>query len=666
LPAAYRAYAVSDLRPFGGGNFDTNLTNPGNLFAATPSGIQTWAIPAGQNGTHLTAADLVAGTENLQNSYLGSQIIPSQQRWSLYTNGREALGDGVSVFTDVLLAHREAAEVGSGLGADIAVPSSNPFYVKPTGGTAPVVVGYNFRDDLGPQTVDVGIDTINATLGLDFDPGASWVISFYGSYTREKQDYVEDNEVNINALNLALADPDPATAFNPFGDGSHTNAATLNSIRTDYLFWLDSQLKTVDITADGPIGELAGVPLKLAVGVDHREQQFATSQSATSSSPATSVSLSRSVLSAFGELVAPLVSGSDAMPGITKLEFSAAARYEDYTTFGGSTTPKFGVLWAPLQDLSLRGTWSRAMRPPTLSDLDASHNQAETAVLPNPSAPGGMTEALIWQGGNASVQPERARSWTGGLDFVPAQIPGLSLGLTYFDTVFTDRIQSTTFVTNVLSDPAYAAIVTSNPSIAQIDYICSHATYAQGTTSDCTGSPVNAIVDLRVRNLATLATNGVDFNTRYEHPVRLGTLKLGLNGTWLLRFAEAELPGEPLTSLLSTQNEPINLRMRASVSWEFAGFGALLAANFSNGYRDTASVPERRIDSWTTVDVQLRYDIPERYSSWLRGTRIELNAHNVFNVNPPFLNNQIVGIGYDQENANPYGRLLSLELRKSW
>ena len=31
LPAADRAYAVSDLRPFGGGNFDTNLTNPGNI-----------------------------------------------------------------------------------------------------------------------------------------------------------------------------------------------------------------------------------------------------------------------------------------------------------------------------------------------------------------------------------------------------------------------------------------------------------------------------------------------------------------------------------------------------------------------------------------------------------------------------------------------------------
>jgi outer membrane receptor protein involved in Fe transport len=140
---------------------------------------------------------------------------------------------------------------------------------------------------------------------------------------------------------------------------------------------------------------------------------------------------------------------------------------------------------------------------------------------------------------------------------------------------------------------------------------------------------------------------------------------MGLNGTWLAHFQQAELPDSPLISLLDTQNEPVNLRMRGSASWEFAGFGASLATNFTNAYWDTGSTPERRIDSWTTVDVQLRYDFADKWG-WLQGTRVELNARNVFNVDPPFLNNQITYIGYDQENANPYGRQLSLELRKTW
>jgi outer membrane receptor protein involved in Fe transport len=665
LPAADRSYAVSDLAPFGGGNFNTTLSNPGNI--VSPLTGQTWPIPAGQNGSHLTAADLVAGPPNQENIYAdGNQIIPSQRRWNLYIDWRQAIGDRVTVFTDVLMGHRDAADQYSGIGATLVVPPSNPFYVNPTGVPGPVMVDYNFGKDLGPVRVDVGIDTLNATLGLDFALSPSWNLSVYGSFVREKQNAVTANLANLGAAELALADPNPATALNPFGDGSFTSANTLAGIRSESRFWLDSQLQTADITADGPIAELPGGPLKLAVGVDRRNQFFTTTTTASSSAPAMTGDLSRSVLSTFGEFIAPVVGDKNEVPGVSHLEFSAAARYENYSTFGNATTPKLGVLWSPVKSLSLRGTWSRATRPPTLSDLDTRNNQAESIPLPNPTAPGGATPTLVWLGGNATVQPERATSWTGGLDFAPPWFSGLTLGLTYFNTVFTDRIQSTTITTNVLTDPAYAAVVTHDPSAAQVAFICTHSSYIQGSASDCINSAPGAIVDLRVRNLATLQTDGIDFNSRYEHAVPLGRIKLDLNGTWLLGFRQAQTPDAPLTSLLNTQNEPINLRMRASAGWELAGFGALTAVNFANSYRDIASTPPRRIDSWTTVDVQLRYDVPDHFSRWLQGTRIELNARNVFNVNPPFLNNQVVSIGYDQENANPYGRVLSLELRKSW
>jgi iron complex outermembrane recepter protein len=665
LPAADRTYAVSDLTRYGGGNFNTNFTNPGNI--VSPFTGQTWPIPAGQNGSHLTAADLVAGPPNQQNIYAdGNQIIPSQRRWNLYIDWRQAIGDRVTVFTDVLMGHRDAADQYSGAGATLVVPPSNPFYVNPTGIPGPVMVDYNFGKDLGPERIDVGIDTLNATLGVDFALSSSWNLSVYGSFVREKQNAVNANQVDSGAAELALADPNPATALNPFGDGSFTSANTLNGIRSASRFWLDSQLQTADITADGPIAELPGGPLKLAVGVDRRNQFFATTTTASSFASAMTAGLSRRVLSTFGEFIAPVVGEKNEVPGVSHLELCAAARYEDYSTFGSATTPKLGVLWSPAKSLSLRGTWSRAIRPPTLSDLDTSSNEAESFPLPNPKAPGGATPALVWLGGNATVQPERATSWTGGLDFAPPWFSGLTLGLTYFNTVFTDRIQSTTFTTDILTDPAYAAIVTHNPSAAQVDFVCTHSIYGQGSQSDCMNSAPGAIVDLRVRNLATLQTDGIDFNSRYEHSAPVGRIRLDLNGTRLLGFRQAQTPDVPLTSLLNTQNEPINLRMRASAGWEFAGFGAQTAVNFANSYRDTGSTPPRRIDSWTTVDVQLRYDFPDDASRWLQGTRIVLNARNIFNVDPPFLNNQVVGIGYDQENANPYGRVLSLELRKSW
>ena len=668
LPAADRAYAVSDLRPFGGGNFDTYLTNPGNIFSLTPQGYQTWAIPAGQNGTHLAAGDLVPGTLNLRNTYADSQIIPSQRRFNLYLKGRQDLGDGVNVFTEVLLGHREATERFAGVGGEILVPNINPFYVNPTGATGPVLLAYNFGDDLGPTYVNVGVDALNATLGLNFDIGAYWVMSAYANYSREKQNQVRGNQVNYSALQTFLDDPSTATAFNPFGDGSNTNVATLNAIRANYGLWVNSQLKTVDLEVSGPVGPILGFPLQLTMGIDRREQQFATAETATSSAPPMSANLGRRVLSAFGELVVPLVDPSDGVPGMRKFEVSAAGRYENYTTFGGSAIPKLGAVWSPVQDLSLRASWSRATRPPTLSDLDASHNQSLIAELPNPTpaAPGRQAAVLVWEGKNAAVQPERARSWTAGLDYVSSALPGLTLGLTYFDTVFNNRIQATTAVANVLTDPAYTPIVTKNPSAAQIDTICNSTTFVQGNAKDCMSVPVTAIVDLRVRNLASLITSGIDFNAKYEHPAPLGKLNFSLNGTWLRRFSEAETPDAPLTALLNTQNQPVNLRLRATSGWAYGGFGALVAADFLNSYRDTASVPERRIPSWTTIDLQLRYQFAARANSWLQGSRLIFNARNVFNVDPPFLNNQIVGLGYDQENATPYGRLLNLEIQKSW
>ncbi len=662
LPAADRAYAVSDLRPFGGGDFDTPANNPGTII--DPATGQTWAIPAGQNGQHLTVADLTEGGANLRNMWQGTQIIPSQSRYSLYATARQAINDHMSIFADALAAHREASAAdGVGLGAAFLVPGTNAFY--PVGLPNPVAVYYNFGKDLGADTTRVGVDTLNTTLGLDLEVGASWAISLYASFVREKENQLNENLVDINVLTSSLADSNPATAFNPFGDGSNTNPATLRAIRVNPQFWVNSQLKTLDLTADGHIAELPGGPLNLALGADRRAQEFDTDTTAYQGVPPQNVRLSRGITSIYGEVVAPLVSEKNALPALTRLELSAAARYEDYSIFGSSTTPKLGMVWAPLQELVLRGTWSRASRPPTLVDLDSTHNQVELEPLPNPAAPGGTSNALVLSGGNSALQPERARSWTAGLDFVPTQVAGLGMSLTYFDTVFTGRIQPPDFTSNVLTDPSDAPIVTHNPTTAQIDAFCSQATYAVGIGTQCTTSGAQALIDLRVRNVARLTTRGIDFNGEYRYSLPLGDLQLGLNGTYLLSFAQADGPDEPLSSLLSTQNQPINLRMRSTAGWHLGGFGALVAANFANAYHDTASIPQRRIASWTTIDVQLRYDFPER-SGWLHGTRMELNAHNVFNVDPPFLNNQIVGIGYDQENSNPYGRVLSLEIRKQW
>jgi outer membrane receptor protein involved in Fe transport len=65
------------------------------------------------------------------------------------------------------------------------------------------------------------------------------------------------------------------------------------------------------------------------------------------------------------------------------------------------------------------------------------------------------------------------------------------------------------------------------------------------------------------------------------------------------------------------------------------------------------------------VDLQLSYETPADTLSWLGNMQIALNAQNLFNVSAPFLNNPL-GEGYDPENADLLGRIVSLEIRKRW
>jgi iron complex outermembrane receptor protein len=663
LPAYARRYATSNLTSLGGGNFDSFLSNPGNIVVAQRS----YAIPAGQNGTGLTAADFVAGTQNLSEKYRGADILPSQKRWSLYGSGKQALNDNVAVFGNAMVSRRNARVRNGGMATAFPVTHSNPFYVNPAGGTDPVTVDYNFLDDIGAMSTDVLVNNLNLTLGLDIAVGSAWKVDLYTNYAQETENQFTGGEVDFTALTRTLMDPNPDTAFNPFGDGSHTNRATLKSITTSSRYYTNSKLRSAAVAADGPIAHLPGGDVKLAFGADHRNQVFTTLQTATSTSPATASAGARNVTAAFGEITVPLFGKDNARPGLRRLEFSVAGRYENYSDFGHTAAPKLGVAWSAFEAVVFRGTWSRSIRAPTLVDLDTSHNLIIPYVLTDKASPQGFSRVLIESGRNSNLRVERARSWTAGFDIDPREwIPGLTFSATYFNIHFRDRIQTPVLGANVLNDPSFAGLITRNLDPALIADVCAHGQYYGGTKADCMQFPAAAILDIRSQNRESLRTQGFDLNTAYERGWRPGTLKLRLDGTYLLDFTQQQSPGAPEAQLLNTQNNPINIKLHGAASWRQQRWGATLGVNFQNHYTDTASDPHRHVSSYTTFDAQLRYDLAPFGTGLLQNTLVELNAVNVFNVSPPFLNNQIAGIGYDQENADPDGRLLSLQVRKTW
>ena len=87
--------------------------------------------------------------------------------------------------------------------------------------------------------------------------------------------------------------------------------------------------------------------------------------------------------------------------------------------------------------------------------------------------------------------------------------------------------------------------------------------------------------------------------------------------------------------------------------------------NYTDNYKDTANVPNREVDSWTTLDLNLSYSFDALQMPALKGSQVFLSAQNLFDKDPPFLNN-LSGVGFDPDNADLIGRRVSLFLRKEW
>ncbi|MEJ0038611.1 MAG: TonB-dependent receptor [Gammaproteobacteria bacterium] len=656
LPAAEREQARSDLRAFGGSNFDSPQSNPGNIVF----GLGNWAVPKGQDGTHLQPSDFVRGVQNLQNRYEGADILPRQQRFSAFGSWRQELTDRADLFSDVLWGQRDVRSNGTGAVGNLVLPTTNAFYASPLSAVVPFQMGYSFYDDLGPQIVDARVRDFDATSGIDIHFENHWNAIATGSYVSESIGLDVLNQVNPSALASALASSNPNIAFNALGDGSHTNPATLDVLRGSTLTTSRSSIVSGALLVTGPLAALPAGDLRLSFGGDARSQRFrGTLWTDTVLVPAaSSTDRRRFIHSGFAELQVPMVGPANRVPGIEALAVSLAERYEHYSDFGQALTPRLGLSWSPVGGVTVRGTYSMSFRPPGLLDLDESNNVYGLTPLRDPLT-GALVQTLLWAGKNRDLREETARSWTAGLEFEPERYPGAALAVTYFNTTFTNRLSTPAFATDLLSNPFLSPLVVRNPSAEYRAQVCSRAPIA-GSQGSCLATPIMAIADLRLRNDARAFTSGMDLIGRYQVESRFGSFTFGLNGTYILDFSEAKAANLPLVNRVSTQNYPVDLKMRASARWRYRALDFTAYSNFLNRYEDVGSSPARRVSSLTTFDLHAAYTLRAT------NTTIALGVDNVFDEDPPFLNNAGASIGYDQENGDLIGRMVSATVRKVW
>jgi len=410
LPNAERwQSADSDLTARGGDNFDVTQGSPGTIL----QGPYMFAIPRGQDGTSLDPASLIPGTANTYNRNSGWDLLPEQKRWSMVGTVRENLSDRIRLFADTLFSERHSEFLNPAPRTSLSVPSSNGFFVNPLNTNDPVTVLYSFENDLGYERDDAEVQTAYAAAGgtMAFENG--WDVTAYGSYSYARDFAKSDGVINQLALAMALADPNPETAFNPFGDGSHTNPETLASIRDFVIGRTVADVSSFNITAEGTLLHAADRDLRMAGGADFRSQGLETSfvQGATSLADS---DRRRKVKGAYVEFLVPLIPEHQQYRGVHAAQLSLAARHESYSDFGSATTPKIGLSYSPLTNFTLRASWARSLKAPSLANLDTSRNSALVDLQRDPLVgdPNGTSYILIQTGGNDGLHEETANTWT--------------------------------------------------------------------------------------------------------------------------------------------------------------------------------------------------------------------------------------------------------------
>lgn len=656
LETTERSYLYQDQRAFGGHDYRASTCNPGTI---TLSGVN-YAIPAG-NPT--TGAGLVAGTSNLCD--VGYAVVaPKSNRFNAYASIEQQVTGGLKLGLEGYYNRRDMTSQFGAQGTtltsyvNLTVPKSNAFFISPTG-TAPAseTVAYSYFEQRGPIPAAGKFETFGLFGKANLKLPGQWAAEL--SATHSKNDEIlYSRAINSSAQTAALASSNPLTALDVFGN--RTTQATMDAIWSG-LFIPEghSKLTTAALRLDGPLADLPGGAIKLAVGAEYQAADlvFGTTRGTVAVPSFTSREAHRKVKSVYGELFIPIFSDENAVPGFRKLALSVAGRYDHYSDFGNTTNPKVGLTWKPVDALDLHASYGTSFRAPGLEQMISNTIGIQVVNAVDPLASSGRSSGLAIRDINRNLGPETARTWSFGATFAPASVPALTLSANYFSINYRGQIFGLEAADALASEGIYGSLVKRNPTPAEINAVLNMGLPLLATLPPT----VSFIVDGRPSNRGVTKTSGLDFSASYAIDTGdAGKLGLSVNGLYFFNYKFQVSPIAPLVDRLNTIYNPLRFRMRGGVDWEKGGFDANLWVNYANAYDNNTVTPIQRVSAWTTFDAHLGYKFE---GGAMDGLSLAVDASNIFNKRPPYVD---VVSGFDAQEASVFGRTLTFSVRKKF
>jgi iron complex outermembrane recepter protein len=426
---------------------------------------------------------------------------------------------------------------------------------------------------------------------------------------------------------------------------------------------------------DGSLFSLPGGDVKVAVGGEYNKLQIRTGQvrGRAGLQTGTDQLLSRAVLSGFAEMLIPLFGPDNATAGFHSLDINIAGRIDRYSDVGSTANPKFGINWEPIEDLKLHASYGTSFRAPLLTSLvSAGGSNLFIQNYFDPTANGGLgatVQGVAVSGGNLNLEPETAQSWSLGLEYSPAALPGSQFTLNYFDVKYEGQIVSYLSNLNVLRQEALFAPVILRGAAAQamIASLVPGRVINGGSLAQALAAQV--FVEGRPRNQGTTIAKGIDFGLVVPFDLgSAGELKLAFRGSRFFRYDVAFTQGGVIVPQLNNIDYILKFRGRGALQYENGPFNFNVFVNYTNGYNNTNSTLVPKVAANTTVDLTMAYDFGEMLGVTKR-FQIGLNVTNLFDKDPPFAdiaptNNG--GGGFDPTVASPVGRIIAVSLRSKF
>ncbi|RLV59877.1 TonB-dependent receptor [Parashewanella curva] len=700
-----------------GGNTDYDYRN--EFFLSRPSLI---VVPAGAdprffrfppydfivpegNGVGLKPEDLKAPTQNDWGDDIFVDASGKTADTSLMLNFSQDITNDLTVETIVTATRSRTSTLAAPqTGGLFFVPASNafsPYHNLPKDEQRDVWVNYDPVFERENGLIGGGFQNNTSTLlqfdlGVDYALNDSHTLNFEYTYSESTRDttqleYGQRTERHPRYRNVAqeekikelLASSDPNVAINLFGDGTKQNPGVKELLipisRGDQV----STNESVNLYLSGDIFELPAGSIRYALGTQYRVEGLTGNDKEGIFERNGVEKPERKLQAYYAEANIPLIAEANNVPFVENLTLTLQARYDKYKILGGkgretetivndkgeevvvdkldadgriipilttstfsNLSPRFGLAWDLNKELKITAGWQESFKAPVFSDLFTTNNHKRTMsnFVFDPLAEGfPFVPAYTLSGPNLNLKPETAKTKSLGLIYEPAWSEGTRFKVSYSDIRLRDRISGSFELGQLLPKEVYGNMK---------EFFIRDE---NGKLLESISRPIN----ISERRSETL---DIEINSSFE--TSFGAFTPRIYYTRVLNLHDRAIPESEPKSFVGFFRGIDKYKVITSMGWNYNSWAGEVIAKYTPSYINDSDdlrekdLPLMKVDSYTTVDLNLKYDFGN-------GLAVRVGGRNIFDADFPFAINGF-GKPYDAKRVDLKGRVVYGEVSYSF